>query len=311
YAAIAARRPLDALSRVCFALDQQVVSLPAWREGGAVAIADLERSCFLAVEPFRVEICGDAATRRWRFTLQWVFHELAATRLRRTALDLHAAAVETRGAALLIVGPKGAGKTTLSFHLLRSGRCRWISNDRAFVGRSATGFDVRGMPTPVKILAPTLSRFPELRRGLRPLERLYLHVVAESIGDLDDRGGAAQTEFALSPAQVAHQLRVEALDAAPLAAIVFPEIRSDVDRWVIERLDSEEVGAKLGTNLYGRPSGRSEPTLFEEMEGGLHLPQRELAEELSASVPGYRVALGASCYTDPDFTARLLDALRR
>ena len=312
YDAIAARRPADAAPRACFALDQQLVALPAWPESGAIAIADPERSCFLVVEPFRVGLFGDVATRRWRFTLQWVCHEIAATRLRRTALDLHAAAVESDGAAILIVGPKGAGKTTLAFQLLRSGRCRWITNDRAFAGRSASGCDVRGMPTPVKILAPTLRRFPELRRGLRPLERPYLHQLGEILGaDRDETDRPAEVEFALSPAQVAHQLHVQAIDAAPLGAIVFPEIRADVAGYALERLDPPVVGAKLWRNLYGTASARSEPTLFEEIEGGLRAPQRELADGLAGSVPGYRIVLGRAADDAPDLIARVLETVRR
>src|SRR5262249_56013417 len=76
YDAIAARRPADAAPRPCFALDQQVIALPAWRENGASVLADAERSCFLVVEPSRVTLAGDVETLRWRFTLQWLCHEI-------------------------------------------------------------------------------------------------------------------------------------------------------------------------------------------------------------------------------------------
>jgi hypothetical protein len=308
---LAATRPPDASPRACFALDQQVVALPTWTEGDGFAVDDAERSCLFRVGPSRIDVFTDPTTRRSRFTVQWLCHEVAATRLRRTALDLHAAAVEAGGEAILIVGPKGAGKTTLSFHLLRSGICRWITNDRAFAYRDAARFRARGMPTPVKVLAPTLRSFPELRRGLRPIERPYLHALHEVVGgrDLDDL--AAPAEFALSPAQVAHQLGVAALDAAPLGAIVFPEIRADVAGHAVERLDPDDVAARLWTNQYGMPSARTEATLFEALDGGRTAPSRERARELAGSVPGYRVVLGPGAYDAPDFAERLLGKIGR
>jgi hypothetical protein len=307
YAELAVRRPLDAAPRACFALDQQVVSLPAWSTEEGVAVADLRRSCFLVLAPRQIALFGDPTTRRWRFTLQLVFHEIAATRARRTDLDLHAAAIEAGGRAVVIVGPKRAGKTTLSFHLLRSERCRWIANDRAFVGNAGrAAFTIRGMPTAVKIQPPMLHEFPELRRGLRNVERPYLHAVNEVAGASLDEEIDGSTEFALSPAQLVRQLNVKPLASAPLAAIVFPQIRPATAAFAVERLDTAEVSAGIWANLYGKPSGRHEPTLFEELDGGTSASRRSLADALSEIVPGYRVVLGRDAYAAPDFAARLL-----
>jgi hypothetical protein len=309
YAELADRRPPDAAPRACFALDQQVVSLPAWPVRDGVALADLKRSCFLVLTPSRIGIFGDPTTRRWRFTLQLVFHEIAATRARRTGLDLHAAAVEAGGRAIVMLGPKRAGKTTLSFHLLRSGSCRWIANDRAFAVNDGTPLTIRGMPTAVRIQPSMLRDFPELRRGLRDVERPYLHAVDEISGAIGAEQLDGSAEFALSPAQVAQQLNVEPLASAPLGAIVFPEIRPDTAGSAVERLEPTEVSAGICANLYGKPSGRQEPTLFEELDGGRGIPPRHLADALSEAAPGYRVILGRDAYAAPDFAARLLETL--
>ena len=138
YAKIAGRCPLDATPRACFALDQRVASLPAWSMEGGVAVADVRRSCFLVVAPSRIGVFGDPSTRRWRFTLQLVFQEIAATRARRTDLDIHAAAIEVGGRAILIAGPKRAGKTTLFFHLLRWGGGGW-NRERSRLRRGRRG----------------------------------------------------------------------------------------------------------------------------------------------------------------------------
>jgi len=308
YGEIADRRPLDAAPRACFAFDQRVVSLPAWSTEEGAAVADLRRSCFLVVAPSRIALFGDPTTRRWRFTLQLVFQEIAATRARRTDLDLHAAAIETGGRAILIVGPKRAGKTTLSLHLLRSGRGRWIANDRAFAASAGAAFTIRGMPTAVKILPSLLGDFPELGRGLRSVERPYLHAVDEIIGATRGEEIDGSAEFALSPAQLARQMKVKPLASAPLGAIVFPEIRPE-SGFAVERLEPKQASAGIWANLYGKPSGRHEPTIFEEIDGGQSACPRSLADALSEAAPAYRVILGHDAYGTPDFAARLLDTL--
>ena len=314
HAAVAAGRPPDAAPRVCFAHDTRTMSLPAWAEGsGGIALADDERHCFLVVGPRRVDLAGDPASRRWRFTSMCVMQEIAATRLRRTELDVHAAAVEAAGRAVLIVGRKGAGKTTVSLHLLRSGRCRAIANDRVFAGTAGGRSHVRGIPTAVKLHPPTIAQFPELLRGLPRVERPYLHSLAELA-----QASAAQAstvhvgdtgELALSPAQLVRQMNTEARDVAPLGAVVFPQIRADIESWSVERLTPSEVGAEIWANLYGSACGLRAPTLFEELTGGLSVPSRDLADAIAASVIGYRVALGPRAYDDSAFAARLLESV--
>src|SRR5262249_46282863 len=143
----------------------------------------------------------------------------------------------------------------------------------------------RGMPTPVKILEPTLRQFPELGRGLRSVERPYLHALEEIAAGSEHEERTPTSEFALGPAQPAHLLRVEPLASASLASIVFPEIRIGIDGWQVERLAPPEAGARLWNDLYGKPWARSESTLFEEIDGGRNLPRRELVNELAESIP--------------------------
>lgn len=309
YARFVLDRPSDAVGRRCFRLDREIVSLPAWPEAEGVAVADGERSCGFVVAPDRIALFGEPTTRRWRFTLQWIFHEIAATALRRSAVDLHAAAVEVDGEAVVFIGPKGAGKTTLSFHCLRSGRCRWIANDRAFAIPGEGAPTIRGMPNVVKIAPATAAAFPELTRGLRALERPYLHTVVEA---LDSRAAARGIEsgFALSPPQLAHQLGVEAVAAAPIGALVFPEIREDVAGIAVEPVDAIEAAETIWRNLYGKCSASAGATLFDEIGGGETVADRAAVDALARAAPRRRVRLGRHAYDDPERVTRLLDELR-
>jgi hypothetical protein len=286
-----------------------VLSLPAWPAADGVIVADPERSCCLALAPSRARLVGDPGTRRWRFTSMLLCHEIAATRLRGTCLDVHAAAVEVSGRAVLIVGPKGAGKTTLALHLLRSGLCGMMANDRAFVGCESGAVVVRGVPTAVKVRPSTQAEFPELRRDLPPVERPYLYTLDELAREASSPGRVDSTEFALSPAQLARQLRVTPVGTAPLGAVVFPEVRADLVGWAVERLDAAGAGRRLFANLYGGPPGRRGPTIFEELDGGGRLPSGDLATELARTVPAYRVTLGSGAYAERRFAERLLKTL--
>jgi len=299
------RLPREAAPRACFALDQEVLSFPTWPVGEGMVVADVERSCLLTLTPRRVELRGDARTPRWRFTAMWVCHEIAATRLRRTHLDVHAASVEAAGRAVLIVGPKGAGKTTLSLHLLRSGGWRMMANDRAFVGREEASVVGRGLPTAVKVRPPTLVEFPELLGHLPSVDRPYLYTLDELTKVDAGVAPTETTEFALNPAQLARQLGVERHGAAPLGAIVFPEVRADMIGWAADRLPPGEVGRRLSINLYGGPPGRREATVFEDVDGGRSFPGGDVVDEIVQAVPGYSLTMCPRAYLDPAFSERL------
>jgi hypothetical protein len=306
--ALRARRPEDAELRPFFALDQRMISMPAWSAGPALMVDDAQRSCVLVVGPSQVELVGDPRSRRWRFTLVLILYELVATRLRRTQLELHAAAVEAAGRAIVIVGPKGAGKTTLSLHLLRAGLCRPVANDRVFAGADAGGFTARGIPTPVKIRPLTLAGLPELHRGLPWIERPYLYSVDE-LGRGAGTGTPDGAELALTPAQLAHRLGVEPVGSAPMGALVFPEVRTAAKGWTVERLRREEVREGIWANLYaGTPRSRAS-TFFEDLDGGQSLPSGSLADGLAEAFLGYRIVLGRGAYDDPNFAGDVLESL--
>jgi hypothetical protein len=309
FASCVSRYGGEGVRRPCFAFDQRVLSLPTWSSKDRVVIADAERSCFLTVGPGELEVLGDPRTRRWRMTSLWALHEIVATRLRSTHLELHAASVEAGGRALLLSGHKEAGKTTLSLHLLRSGFFRAIGNDRAFVGRAGAAFEVVGMPTVVRIRPPTVALFPELQRGLPPVERPYLHTIGE-LATAADVSRPDDQDLMLSAAQILRQLGVGAVGAAPLGAVVFPEVRAGADGWALERLAPNEVDASLWRNLYGNPLERDVGTIFTQIESSPTVPLRDVAASIAATVPGFRLVLGRGAYGGVELARRLAELAR-
>ena len=308
HAALCARRPADAELRPCFALDQRLISLPTWSDREHLLVADDPRSCIVRARPRTITIAGDPGSRRWRFTLVFILYELVATRFSRTHLELHAAAVEVAGRAIVLIGPKLAGKTTLALQLLRSGRWRAIANDRVFAGEEGGALTARGVPTPVKIRPTTLAGFPELHQGLPWIERPFLYSVAE-LEKQDGTFTPSREDLPLTPAQLAHRLGVEPLASAPFGALLFPQVRVGASGWALERLRPEEVAAEIKANLWAGATRRTASTVFADLDGGRSLPPNSLAPELAESLPGYRFVLGRGAYDDPDFAERLLERL--
>lgn len=293
--------------RACFALDTSVLSLPVARGDGRLHVADVERSCLLHLAPHVVEVIGDPGTRRWRFTALLVLLEIAATHMRRGNLDLHAAGVAIGGRALAILGPKGAGKTTLSIYLLRAAAAAALANDRVFAGVRDDAIVVHGVPTAVKLRRSTVELFPPLVDRLPDIERPYLYALDE----LPRTAAAAATDdLALSPPQLRRQLAAPPCASAPLAAILVPRVRADLDGWSVARIEPDDLPAILRANLYGSAMADRAATLFEEMDGGLAPPSSSLIDQLAHRVPAYRVELGRGAYADTALAARL-DAIAR
>lgn len=305
FAELVGQRPAEAVARPCFAFDQSMLSLPTWEGERGLLAADARRSCMLAIRPSQVDLVGGAMTRRWRFTLVLVIHELVATRLRHRQLEIHAAGTEAGGRAILMVGPKGAGKTTLSFHLLRSGLVGWLANDRVFAGAEHGSITIRGVPTALKVRPATVAEFPELHLGVPEIERPYLYGVDEPMPPPEAEPRESEV-LMLSPSQVARRLGAQRTASAPLGALVFPEVDTSSVGWSLERLAPEEVGTRIWANLFGDAARPRPATVFEELAGGRSEPDRRLAEEIAAAVPGFRATLGRGAYEDPDFAERFL-----
>ncbi|WP_083682859.1 MULTISPECIES: hypothetical protein [Actinoalloteichus] len=71
----------------------------------------------------------------------------------------HAAGVDVDGVAVMVCGPRGAGKTTVTAALLRSPGAALLSNDRLVVYQ---GDHVIAVPLPVPTARGTIQAFPEL-----------------------------------------------------------------------------------------------------------------------------------------------------
>ncbi len=223
------RRSATATATIpCFALDSHLVTLPGWDDGEGVVLADRQLRCFYRVGVRHVEVVARPGDRQARLGLMRVVREMLTSRrlARGRVVDLHAAAFEAGPGAVLIVGPKQSGKTTLLCYALASAEARLIANDRVVVDLDRAPGIVQGIPTLVSVRPHTVDFFPALRRGAtgRPVLLHSGECEVEQNGKADGRG------LSLSPAQLAQRLGSSCARGAPLAAIVFPEISAATER---------------------------------------------------------------------------------
>ncbi len=298
------RRKAEAstLPYACFALDRQVIELSGWQQAAEIVIADPERSCFYRVRPGDVEIVAQPGGAGVRVGLMRVIREFAAARMlaQPGLLDLHAAAFTVAGRAVLLVGPKQSGKTTLLVDALASGRSKLLANDRVFVDTRAEPGRAFGVPTLVSLRAGTLRWFPSLPQGF-PARPALLHAseLAQQIEATQD--AAAPLHLTLSPGQLAQRLGAGIATSAPIAAILFPVIAPTTARWSLERVSHDEGATWLRESLYGIAADPRSRTVFEAaaLAPDCGQPARAtLADRLASQIPLFRFRLGRHAYRD-------------
>jgi hypothetical protein len=280
----------------CFSLDSALVSYPGWSEpDGATVVADGEYGCFYRVLGKEVEIVTKPGDPVARVGLLRVVREVATLRALAAPgmLDLHAAAFATRGCAVLLVGGKRAGKTTLLAHVLTSGQAALLANDRLLV--DCNSLRATGVPTIVPVREDTERRFPALARGL-PRRAALLH--AGEIASPELAALCAGARLVLSPAQFARQLGAATAGSAKVSLIVFPEITADESMWSLSPVSREDGNARLVAGLYASRTGPRAPTIFQTAAGETPIlgAQAALALQLASTVPLVICRLGPDAY---------------
>jgi hypothetical protein len=312
YAELAPTRPPDPLPLLpCFALDREVVQHPSWTASGRTLLADGKLGALYSLGERRVDVVAAPAASAFRAAVMRVVREIAATCALASAerLQLHTAALERAGRALLVAGPKGAGKTTVLGYLGAEPGVRILANDRAFVAAAAEGFEVRGVPTMVSIRPATLGFLPRLARGVPDVERPGHLTLAEADAALAERGELGEPRrIRLSPAQLARQLGAPLAASAALAAVAFPDAAADPGALAVERLGPAEAARRLPGALFGVESGKAEPTAFERLCGASRPAgaDRCAVEALAARVPCFSLRIGSARYADPGAARSIL-----
>lgn len=236
---------------VCFALDSRTVSHPRWDgPAGTSTVFDEEYRVFYVIDGRRVDVVADGASPWVRVALLRVVREIIMARCAREGwLAVHAAAAVAGGRAVVIAGPKHAGKTSLLVHALTHPGAALAANDRVMVADGADLITIRGLPTLVNVRAGTTRLVP------RPFATWNGHpdhaclTIEEAARDLRPRAGP-DAPLLLSPAQFAAAFGKPQVPAARLHALVFPRLDGEGDALEVTDLAASEAERRLQAALF-------------------------------------------------------------
>lgn len=211
----------------------------------------------------------------------------------RHAIVFHAAGVARRDRGLLIAGHSGAGKTT-SLLLAADRGGTLLSNDRMIVSPVPGRWTLVGVPLPVRIGRATIEGIPKLRRFLGGAELARPQLLGQDPALLPIEF-ASSKKIELTPRELATVLGGSLACAAPLHAIVLPELGQDERSAWCERASVEHARAVLEASCF-TPEDETwlSPWLLPRRASRALLAEtaRATCEALAASVPAYRVGLG-------------------
>ncbi len=194
-------------------------------------------------------------------------------------IHLHAGLVSLEGAGILLVGPKGAGKSTLVTHLVRSG---WVYHSDEMVGfepdRPLCGV---GLPCPVSLKAGSWPLFPELEtvRARRHLRRVKerIHIPPGELGSMPSSApcevraivflvpGEADELRPVSPSEAIERCVADSMDlgrsgVAGMGALV--RLVTATRRFRLGTCELTRAAALLG-DVVGRAPVRARPLAWE------------------------------------------------
>lgn len=300
-----------------FMMDTKIIQYPLWRvPGERSTFLDITRSVFFQLHSEGVDlICRDRGPES-RLLIMRVVREYAMSAAQETGgRFLHASSISMSGRAMLITGPRSAGKTSLLTYLLSYLPAHFLANDRVWVDRRNGNVRLRGMPTVVSIRDGTLGLFPDLQRSLRA-SRFNSRLNLAECGRVDgiDIGGRRPGKKGVSPAQFCALMECEPVRDAFAAAIVFPRQTGQPGGMVLRALDKSDTRSYLCQGLFGHigPGSLSEVFTLDGRSYGVATASNdgELLDMLSADVPGYVCEMGTDAYADSEGAYHLQQLLR-
>ena len=292
-----------------FSFDSEVGEYPVWN-GEPLTIHDREFRLFYRVCSAEklVEVVTAAPLPSLRVALLRLVREISTQHLvRRGQIQFHGAVVSLAGQGLMICGPKRAGKTSLTIHLLQDPAARFLSNDRALVELGAQPpAMVSGMPTVIAIRPGALTLFPDL-----PLSQIRhwraRQTLVESLNLVSHAASGPQpAKLDMNPEQFCHFLGTAAVAVAPLRAVLFPRVNPQQPHVEITRLDMAEISGRLLTNLL--LPGYSVITSSMGESWSLDLVRKRV-NQIAAEILGLEIVLGEGAYLDRTAAARVLERL--
>lgn len=218
-------------------------------QGGGIVVSDRGTEEFAFVAPRS----ADEA----RFEPVRMVRELFIRQLEQQGyVVVHAGAVMLGDSAVVVCGPRGAGKTTLICGLLEYEGARFVSNVRTFLRVDAEGVaDVVAWPWSVRIGFGTCAASAALRGWLEADRALTIPQkdwdVAGALESSFERyggwpeSGVIEAKAELTAAELATLMGTDVVSGAPAARLVFPELAPAAETAIAAEIEPSEAAARL------------------------------------------------------------------
>lgn len=290
-------------------LDSGAQLLPAWRDGERRVVLDepARVAYLITADRRRLELVAARADDARRTALMKLVRELAMSAAwSPRSLVLHAAACVLGDRAVLIAGPKRAGKSSLLLHLLGAAGARLLANDRAVLALDGERALAHGMPTIVNLRPDTVAaRFAD-EAARRAAHRFHF---ARTLAEAERREPAAdRSERALtcSPAQLGRLLGVDLVGSAAATALLLPRVAAEASGIALRRLDDAEAAERLSGALFAAATRPQRISDAFALPGARAPSDAELRRLWRACVQRLRVF---DCLLGPDAYTTDADAL--
>lgn len=298
-----------------FILDNGERRLAAWHAPApAMRLYDPDVPAFYHVTGREITVLGGHWRPPVRSALMRPVRELAMDAAQqRGGLLLHAAACAVDGRAMIIAGPKQAGKTSLLTYALAAAGADYCSNDRLLLHLNNSGLRARSLPTVVSIRAGTLDLFPDIRHKI-VCARWNLHsTLAECTQPHSGPTRIWNDRLCLTPRQYTAACGCAAVASAKPAVLLFPHRTGQPGGLTLEPISTEQRVARLAGSLFGAsahlPLSEIRRSDVFCVPAGCASHQRAAVLEELAGLPTYVCLLGTDAYADRRGAEKLLRIL--
>jgi hypothetical protein len=276
----------------CFALDDQVVHLPG-RRSGALVVDDEGAGAQYLVGHRSVRLWAVTGAASLRLPAFRIVRELLIADARTApVVQLHTSAVAVESGVVVFAGPKGAGKTTVLAHVAASTGAPVVANDRVMLRRRPSGWQVRGVPTIVRVRPGTIEALP------------HLFASVAWVGDSPEGPMLNLPAFARA-------VGVPLAAGGPAIRLALLTRNDHTDAFAVRLLPPDEAARRLAPARFGALTEPRPPTVFEEALGYAAAPEDDpgLLGALAREVPCVELRVGPRLLASAGAGRDLLGAL--
>lgn len=210
--------------------------------------------------------------RPHRYPIRLVREAMLRTYEDAGGVIFHAAGVDVGGAGVMICGPRGAGKTTVTAALLRTTGANLLSNDRLIVHQ---GDHLVAVPLPVPTARGTIEAFPELEQvaSRATTDAAKLDRMPADFG--------STVKHAFTAREFAQAFQADLVSASVLRLILVPHLTDTSEPAHLRHLSADEARQVIGANCFTpRDEFWVQPWLIPRQQGD-DLLQRQATTAIS------------------------------